>query len=191
MIKDYAKKTRIDLAVSGWHWPAIGLVMISLALIIVFLVMLLSANPNHTIKEPPVIQVNPVAEVGKVEVAKPKPKFIEQSTESNFTFRVILKQTEVKPPFVKVYESTAKDPSRKTSHVLQVASFKSETDAKELQKRLIRKQLTNVQVIKSIPKSGSVWFRVMVGPFQNRSMLNKAQDMLVQMNFSPLERKNN
>ena len=82
-----------------------------------------------------------------------------------------------------------KDPSKKTSHVLQVASFKSELDAKELQKRLIRKKLTNVQVIQSTADSGTVWFRVMVGPFQNRSMLNKAQDTLVQMNFSPLERK--
>ena len=62
-------------------------------------------------------------------------------------------------------------------------------DAEALQKRLIRKKLINVQVTQSTAKSGSVWYRVMVGPFQNRSMLNKAQDTLVQMNFSPLERK--
>ena len=131
--------------------------------------------------------------------AKPKPetklktkletKVIEQASASDFTYGTMLKQAEVTPAYVPVYASTPKDPTKKTSHVLQVASFKSEVDARALQKRLIKKKLTNVQVTQSKAKSGSIWYRVMVGPFQNRSMLNKAQDILVQMNFSPLERK--
>jgi cell division protein FtsN len=116
-------------------------------------------------------------------------KVIEQASASDFTYGTMLKQAEVTPAYVPVYESTPKDPTKKTSHVLQVASFKSEVDARALQKRLIKKKLTNVQVTQSKAKSGSIWYRVMVGPFQNRSMLNKAQDILVQMNFSPLERK--
>ena len=124
---------------------------------------------------------------------KPEPKLetkvIEQTSASDFTYGTMLKQAEVTPAYVPVYESTPKDPTKKTSHVLQVASFKSEVDARALQKRLINKKLTNVQVTQSKAKLGSIWYRVMVGPFQNRSMLNKAQDILVQMNFSPLERK--
>ena len=118
-----------------------------------------------------------------------KPIPIEQPTSSEFTYINILQQADVTPAYFKEYESTAKDPTKKTNHILQVASFKSESDAKELQKLLINKQLPNVEVSQSTAQSGSVWFRVMVGPFQNRSMLNKAQDILVQMNFSPLERK--
>jgi len=177
VIKDYAKKTTIVPAVSTWRWPTIGLVVVALAVITAFIVILLSANPKHKIAEP---SIDPV---------KPKPTVIEQPAKSVFTFPDILKQAEVKPPYVKVYESTAKDPNKKTSHRLQVASFKSESDAKALQKLLIKKQLTNVKVSKSTTQSGSVWFMVMAGPFQNRSMLNKAQDMLVQMNYSPLERR--
>ena len=124
---------------------------------------------------------------------KPEPKLetkvIEQTSASDFTYGTMLKQAEVTPAYVPVYASTPKDPTKKTSHVLQVASFKSEVDARALQKRLINKKLTNVQVTQSKAKLGSIWYRVMVGPFQNRSMLNKAQDILVQMNFSPLERK--
>jgi cell division septation protein DedD len=45
------------------------------------------------------------------------------------------------------------------------SKFKSERDAKELQKRLIKKKLANVQVTQSTTESGSIWFRVMVGPF--------------------------
>ena len=187
MIKDYAKKTAIVPAVSTWNWSAIGLV--ALVLITALIVILLRANPKHKIAEPSIDQVEPIVNVEKVEAAKPKPTVIEQTTKSAFTFPDILKQAEVKPPYVKVYESTAKDPNKKTSHRLQVASFKSESDAKALQKLLIKKQLTNVKVSKSTTQSGSVWFMVMAGPFQNRSMLNKAQDMLVQMNYSPLERK--
>jgi len=189
VIKDYAKKATIVPAVSTWRWPIIGLV--TLALITALIVILLSANLKYNFAEPSIDQVQPMVNVENVEAAKPTPKptVIEQPTQSAFTFPDILKQAEVKPPYVKVYESTAKDPTKKTSHRLQVASFKSESDAKALQKLLIKKQLTNVKVGKSTTQSGSVWFMVMAGPFQNRSMLNKAQDMLVQMNYSPLERK--
>ena len=189
MIKDYAKKTTIVPAVSAWRWPIIGLG--ALALITALIVILLSANLKYNFAEPSIDQVEPIVNVENDEAvkSKPEPTVIEQPTKSVFTFPDILKQAEVKPPYVKVYKSTAKDPNKKTSQLLQVASFKSETDAKALQKLLIKKQLTNVKVSKSTTKSGSVWFMVMAGPFQNRSMLNKAQDMLVQMNFSPLERQ--
>lgn len=133
-------------------------------------------------------QVAPVVATKKTEVVKPIP--IEQPTSPEFTYIKILQQADVTPAYVKEYESTAKDPNKKTDSLLQVASFKSEYDAKELQKLLINKQLPNVEVSQSTAQSGSVWFKVMVGPFQNRSMLNKAQDILVQMNYSPLELKN-
>ena len=34
--------------------------------------------------------------------------------------------------------------------------------------------------------NGNTWFRVYVGPFTDRSKLNKAQDMLVARSISPL-----
>ena len=184
MIKDYTKKPRIDVTVPRRPTSVIVLIIAALFLITAFTVILLSLNPDHKADEPPVVQVDFI-----VPIETPKRILTEQPPNSNFTYSIILKQTEVKPAHVKVYESTPKDPTKKTNHVLQVASFKSEWDAKELQKRLIKKKLTNVQVTQSTTDSGSVWFRVMVGPFQNRSMLNKAQDVLVQMNFSPLERR--
>jgi len=187
LIRDYAKEPKVDIVVPRQRRFAIVLVVSALALTTLLIIVLSSLNPDHIIEEPPVVQINPV--VLKVKPEPVKPTLTDKTTTPDFTYSVILKQTEVKPAHVKVYESTPKDPTKKTNHVLQVASFKSELDAKELQKRLIKKKLTNVQVTQSSTDSGSVWFRVMVGPFQNRSMLNKAQDVLVQMNFSPLERK--
>ena len=187
MIKDYAREPKIGADVPRWPISVIVLIVFALVLLTAVTLILLSLNPDQRIEGSPTVQVEPVIPIVTPEPVTPT--LTKKTTTPDFTYSVILKQTEVKPAHVKVYESTPKDPTKKTSHVLQVASFKSERDAKELQSKLIKKKLANVQVTQSTTESGSIWFRVMVGPFQNRSMLNKAQDTLVQMNFSPLERK--
>ena len=187
MIRDYAKEPKVGVIVPRQPRFAIILVASTLALTTVLIIALISLKPDHKVEEHIVVQVDPIS---PIETPEPlTPVLTKKTTTPDFTYSIILKQTEVKPAHVKVYESTPKDPTKKTNHVLQVASFKSERDAKELQSKLIKKKLANVQVTQSTTESGSIWFRVMVGPFQNRSMLNKAQDVLVQMNFSPLERK--
>ena len=201
--QDFANKPRVDAAHPKLPWLKKGLVVALLMGLMAVLGLLLWEKYSVEVKQPfmdqtaiPVIKA--VTQEAKL---KPEPKLktkvaikletkvIEQTSASDFTYGTMLKQAEVTPAYVPVYASTPKDPTKKTSHVLQVASFKSEVDARALQKRLIKKKLTNVQVTQSKAKSGSIWYRVMVGPFQNRSMLNKAQDILVQMSFSPLERK--
>ena len=201
--QDFANKPRVDAAHPKLPWLKKGLVVALLMGLMAVLGLLLWEKYSVEVKQPfmdqtaiPVIKA--VTQEAKL---KPEPKLktkvaikletkvIEQTSASDFTYGTMLKQAEVTPAYVPVYASTPKDPTKKTSHVLQVASFKSEVDARALQKRLINKKLTNVQVTQSKAKSGSIWYRVMVGPFQNRSMLNKAQDILVQMSFSPLERK--
>ena len=197
--QDFANKPRVDAAHPKRLWLKKGLVVALLMALVAVLGLLLWEKYSVEVKQPfmdqtaiPVIKA--VTQEAKL---KPEPKLetkletkvIEQTSASDFTYGTMLKQAKVTPAYVPVYASTPKDPTKKTSHVLQVASFKSEVDARALQKRLIKKKLTNVQVTQSKAKLGSIWYRVMVGPFQNRSMLNKAQDILVQMNFSPLERK--
>ena len=201
--QDFANKPRVDATRPKLPWLKKGLVVGLLMGLVAVLGLLLWEQYSVEVKQPFMDQTaTPVIKAATQE-AKPKPepklktkvaikletKVIEQTSASDFTYGTMLKQAEVTPAYVPVYESTPKDPTKKTSHVLQVASFKSEVDARALQKRLINKKLTNVQVTQSKAKLGSIWYRVMVGPFQNRSMLNKAQDILVQMNFSPLERK--
>jgi len=187
VIKDYAHKPKVDVTTPGLPRSKVVLIVAVLILIAVFIVILLRVNADHKVDGSSVAQVAQVA-TKKAEVVKSIP--IDQPTSPEFTYIKILQQADVTPAYVKEYESTAKDPNKKTASLLQVASFKSEYDAKELQKLLTSKQLPNVEVNKSTAQSGSVWFKVMVGPFQNRSMLNKAQDILVQMNYSPLELKN-
>tara|TARA_R110001583_G_scaffold184190_1_gene343285 strand:+ start:8761 stop:8937 length:177 start_codon:yes stop_codon:yes gene_type:complete len=47
----------------------------------------------------------------------------------------------------------------------------------------------NAYSVEASINSGT-WYRVFVGPFSNRSKLNKAQDILVSNNISPLLIKN-
>jgi len=129
------QKATIVYGALTWRWSATGVVV--LVFVTVFIAILLRANPIHKIAQPFKDQLEPIVNQEKVEVTKQT--VIEQPSTSDFTFQVMLKQAEVKPTYVKVYESTAKDPTKKTSHVLQVASFSSEKDAKVLQKRLIKK----------------------------------------------------
>jgi len=201
--QDFANKHRVDAARPKMPWLKKGLMVALLMGLVAVLGLLLWEKYSVEVKQPFMDQnATPVIKAVTQEAKlKPEPKLktkvaikletkvIEQTGTSIFTYGTMLKQAVVTPAYVPVYASTPKDPTKKTSHVLQVASFKSEVDARALQKRLIKKKLTNVQVTQSKAKLGSIWYRVMVGPFQNRSMLNKAQDILVQMNFSPLERK--
>ena len=193
--QDFANKPRVDAAHPKLPWLKKGLVVALLMGLMAVLGLLLWEKYSVEVKQPFMDQTAIPVIKAVTQEAKPKPetkletKVIKQTSASDFTYGTMLKQAEVTPAHVPVYASTPKDPTKKTSHVLQVASFKSEVDARALQKRLINKKLTNVQVTQSKAKSGSIWYRVMVGPFQNRSMLNKAQDILVQMSFSPLERK--
>jgi cell division protein FtsN len=201
--QDFANKPRVDSAHPKLSWLKKGLMVALLMGFVAVLGLLLWEKYSVEVKEPFIDQTATPVIKSATQEAKPKPdpklktkvaikletKVIEQTGASDFTYGTMLKQAVVTPAYVPVYKSTPKDPTKKTSHVLQVASFKSEVDAQALQKRLIKKKLTNVQVTQSNPKSGSSWYKVMVGPFQNRSMLNKAQDILVQMNFSPLKRK--
>jgi cell division protein FtsN len=196
--QDFANKPRVDAARPKVPWLKKGLVVALLMGLLAVLGLLLWEKYSVEVKQPFMDQTAIPVIKAVTQEAKLKPetkletkletKVIEQTSASDFTYGTMLKQAEVTPAYVPVYASTPKDPTKKTSHVLQVASFKSEVDARALQKRLIKKKLTNVQVTQSKAKSGSIWYRVMVGPFQNRSMLNKAQDILVQMSFSPLER---
>ena len=108
MIKDYAYKPRVA-TVRPRQTKLI--VALSCLLVVVFAIALLSASSSQEVTMLPIGQVEPLISVEEVKVM---PKVKAQS----------------KPGF----EFTAKDPNKKTESHLQLASFKYECDAKELQK---------------------------------------------------------
>jgi cell division protein FtsN len=73
----------------------------------------------------------------------------------------------------------------KYSYLLQAGSFRSSADADKLRAKLLLQGL-DVETNKITNANGSIWHRVMVGPFNSRSKLNKAQDILAAANTDSL-----
>ncbi|MDP6967610.1 MAG: SPOR domain-containing protein [Gammaproteobacteria bacterium] len=105
---------------------------------------------------------------------------------SSFDFYNLLPESQIEPQEVAAYKSTPKDPNKKTNTLLQAGSFRKLKDAERLRAKLILLNLPNVVTEKTTSSSGSVWYRVRLGPFANRSKLNKAEDILAQNNIAPL-----
>lgn len=114
-------------------------------------------------------------------VAKPAPK-------PDYDFYQLLEEQKVEVPKVDVYKSTPKTQKLDYQYRLQVASFRSQDDADTLRAALILEEGMQAEVQAS-EVNGSRWYRVSVGPYTNRSVMNKAQDKLVARGISPLELK--
>ena len=112
-------------------------------------------------------------------------KDVSEQNES-FDFYTLLPDSKVTPVKVDAYISTPKDPNKKTNTLLQAGSFRKLSDANRLRARLVLLNMNNVVAEKTVSSSGSVWFRVRIGPFSNRSTLNKAEDILAQQGIESI-----
>lgn len=151
--------------------------------------LMLSKQPDDTKASTVVAEKTNPTEVVKL-VAKNKGMAADKKGVSkqkdNFDFYTLLPDSEVTPTQVDAYISTPKDPKKKTNTLLQAGSFRKMTDANRLRARLVLLNMDNVVAEKTVSSSGSVWFRVRIGPFSNRSTLNKAEDILAQQGIESI-----
>lgn len=88
--------------------------------------------------------------------------------------------------------STSPAPTQTTSvpatksWIIQVASFSNVADADRVRAELILNGLPNTEIVSVEVADKGVFHRVMVGPFSHRPTLNKAQDILAELEFAPL-----
>ncbi len=101
-----------------------------------------------------------------------------QVAKQGYDFYKLLEDSEVPVPKAEEshYQSTPKSEVAKYQYNLQAASFRSHEQADSLKVRLIMENLTSS--IEEVNVKGTQYFRVMVGPFTDRSRMNKAQDIL-------------
>ncbi|UTW47910.1 SPOR domain-containing protein [Bacterioplanoides sp. SCSIO 12839] len=118
---------------------------------------------------------------------KAKEKAAEDIPKPNYEFYKLLENQTVEVPEVEEYKSTPKNAAAKYEYRLQAGSFRSESDAERLRGQLILQGLEAYREEREV--SGNVWHRIMVGPFNNRSKMNKAQDILAANNISPVVHK--
>jgi cell division protein FtsN len=89
-------------------------------------------------------------------------------------------QTETNPA------TTPKVDAKAKSWIIQVASFSNVADADKVRAELILNGLPNTDIVSVEVPSKGTYHRVMVGPFDHRPSLNKAQDILAALNYQPL-----
>lgn len=142
---------------------------------IVYLNSLPGSQPSQPAQSPaPQTESSPAA-TAKAQEKKP-----------GFRFYEMLPESEVVPP--KVEEYTPGPTKQDFNYLVQSGSFRKKDDA-ERQRAQIAFQGLRANVQRIDLDSGSVWYRVNVGPFSSRSQMNSAIDKLVSINIQPLIRK--
>ncbi|HIO30908.1 MULTISPECIES: SPOR domain-containing protein [Marinobacter] len=117
---------------------------------------------------------------------KEKPSETAAKEKPGFRFYDMLPDSEVVPPEVEEYTP---GPGQQTfDYLVQTGSFRQQQDA-ERQRAEIAFQGLRAKVKRIDLDSGSIWYRVNVGPFTSRSQMNAAIDKLVNLNIQPLVRK--
>jgi len=119
------------------------------------------------------------------EVKSEKP--VQQAKVEEYEFYQLLENKKVDVPEVKEYKSTPKGTDKdgkKIVYRLRVGSFGSKEGA-DRQKAMLTLNGFDTQ-IESADVNGKTYHRVFVGPFNNRSKMNKAQDNLVALDIQPM-----
>lgn len=143
-----------------------------------FIVYLNSVPPSSGPQQSP---------TAKESVPAPAAKTVKQEEKRpGFRFYEMLPESEVIPP--KVEEYTPGPTKQDFDYLVQSGSFRSKEDA-ERQRAQIAFQGLRAGVQRIELDSGSVWYRVNVGPFNTRSQMSSAIDKLVSINIQPLIRK--
>ena len=159
------KPTKKSQKAPLWAWIVIGVL---LALLIALLIFLVNRGSNNS------------ASVVTTK-AEPAPQTPEIS-QPRFDFYEILKEREVEVPD----RSGEIEAAVKTDveMFLQVASFRNGDDADELRANLLLQNMN--AFIERVDSNGSLWHRVVVGPFESRSRMAKARSDLAAQEFNTL-----
>lgn len=119
----------------------------------------------------------------QIGVEKAKEEAAKQVSKPSYEFYKLLEKQTVEVPEVEAYHSTPKDDVN-YQYRLQAGSFRNAEDAERLRASLLLEGMNAYREQSTV--NGSTWHRVFVGPFTDRSKMNKAQDLLVERSISPL-----
>ncbi|WP_299980838.1 SPOR domain-containing protein [uncultured Pseudoteredinibacter sp.] len=156
---------------SGWLWFLCGGLLGSLATFLIFLSGVIPAPQAETAKQ--ASNKQPAAE----EKSIPQPRF---------DFYELLKESEVvveKSP--DAYDGGGLRQQKDMEFLLQVGSFRSAKDADRLHAKLALSGFDS-QVEEVKVRNGSIWHRVLVGPYASKSKLANTRGKLISQGIETL-----
>ncbi|MBJ7538088.1 SPOR domain-containing protein [Marinomonas transparens] len=157
-----------------WLWLLVPTILVAF---IYGLAQLNQVAPKSNAVAKPKVETKPIKKTAPKPVTKPAPK------KDKFEFYQILQDSEVDTSHVDAYQSTPRG-TQDFFYMLQAASFRSSTDADRLRAKLILSGLVETHIRQTTGKNGNPWFRVVLGPYESRSKMNRAEDRLVAMDIS-------
>lgn len=173
-------KAPVKNKVKWWLW----LFILFLASTFIFGLAQLSKVQPPSSQKMSIQSSTPAVETKKVESKKPEPAKTTQAKpksptpkKDNFEFYQILQDSEVDTSHVDAYQSTPRG-EQDFLYMIQAASFRSNSDADRMRAKLILLGL-KASIRQTTGKDGRPWFRVVLGPYESRSKMNRAQDKLV------------
>lgn len=157
--------------VKWWMWLLIP------AILIAFIYALLKLSDMT----PAPAAVKQPAPVAPKEPVKPKPAPAKAKPETtkkkeDFEFYKILQDSEVDTSHVDAYKSTPRG-EQDFYYMVQAASFRNPEDADRLRAELILSGM-DTKINTTMGENNKPWHRVVVGPFESRSSMNRAIDKL-------------
>ncbi|MCH8532241.1 MAG: SPOR domain-containing protein [Saccharospirillum sp.] len=209
MARDYAsrppppepQRSRIP----GWVWMFTTLTAVGFVGFLYYLSQITPEEDGAAVIRETIRQL-PLPEQAPQTDAQPETDDTVRSLERAFEFYRLLRDDEVPitlpelPPTTTIpapsSPSTAPsttpipqvDPASNQRWIIQVASFNQVADADRLRAELIMNGLTEAQITTVDLGDRGTFHRVTVGPFDNRSRLNRAQDILVGLNMEVMVR---
>lgn len=112
----------------------------------------------------------------------------EKKPDTRFKFYDLLPESNIKPSEVDAYQFKEKNKPTNHSYLVQTGSFRNKKDAERQKATIAFKGIkANIKVVTN--KNGVAWYRVMTGPYKNRSKMNNVLDKLVSINIQPLVKK--
>ncbi len=127
----------------------------------------------------PKVKPKPAPKPAPTPAPEPEPE------KSRFEFYEMLPKAEVVAPKVDTYKSTPKDAKMEHRYLLQAGSFRDPGDAERMRARLILQGFSGVRTDRSDGSNG-VWYRVRLGPFDNKAEMNAAQNKLGKLSILPM-----
>lgn len=168
-----------DSRVPGWVWIFTPTVAIAFIGFILFLSTLPASDELDAVKG----DARAVLE-DSLDRAQER-MFEELAGQNEYDFYQLLEKQKVEiPDDIEAYVSTPKDKELSYQYLLQVGSFRSDQDAETMRADLMLMGIDSYS--EDVEVKGEQWYRVMAGPFGNRSKMNKAQDILVSNNIKSI-----
>ncbi|GGX44427.1 SPOR domain-containing protein [Saccharospirillum salsuginis] len=207
MARDFASKRQPEperSRVPGWVWVFTTLTAVAFVGFLYYLTQIPSdgsSGADAVRKEVQNLTQQPKTQSEPKPEQNTEPKTSDDTTrslEQAFEFYKLLKDDEV-PVILPEPKTPGADqpgtdapkttvPEGGKRWIIQVASFSQVADADRLRAELIINGLTETHLATVELGDRGTYHRVMVGPFENRSRLNKAQDILVGLNHEVMVR---